>query len=196
MKDASVNKLLDQIVQLNRELTPTDLAQASRLFQKLEFEANEVLLQAGQVCRHLYFLDEGLIRCHAFADDRTLWCEFENTFFMSPRSFFQEVPSREILTFLEPSRVYAIHYHDLNELYRTNPRWAVWGIRFMEREYQKLESIYQLLFYKDASARYEELLEARPDVTQRIPLHYIASFLGVSPISLSRIRAGKQKKRF
>lgn len=188
--------LTQHLAALAPELTQDDLAQGRALFQRHDYAANETVLQAGQICRHLYFLEKGLVRCHAFADDRTLWCEFENTFFMSPRSFFQQVPSTESLTFLEPSRAYTIHYQDLNQLYQQNPRWARWGIRFMETEYLKLESIYQLLFYSDASQRYEALLAARPDVTQRVPLHYIASFLGVTPISLSRIRAGRQKKRF
>ncbi|GAB3264492.1 Crp/Fnr family transcriptional regulator [Larkinella harenae] len=177
------------------DLTEEDLSVGQALFTAHAYKAGETLLQRGQICRSLFFLEEGLVRCHAFEDDRTLWCEFENTFFLSPRSFFQQIPSREVLTFLEPSRVYAISHQDLNRLYRTNPRWALWGIRFMEAEYLKLESIYQALLYSDASERYEQLLAARPDVTQRVPLHYIASFLGVTPISLSRIRAGRQKKR-
>ncbi len=80
-------------------------------------------------------------------------------------------------------------------LYHKSHRWALWGVKFMEAEYLKLESIYQSLFYEDATERYHKLISVRPDVVTRIPLKYIASFLGVSQVTLSRIRAGNQKRQ-
>lgn len=116
------------------------------LFQSNKYAANEVLLYAGQICRYIYFLETGLVRCHAFADGRTLWCEFEGAFVFVPQSFFLQTPSHEVLSFIEPSVVYALHYKDLQQLYAKNMRWAQWGVKFMEREYLKIETIYQPYF--------------------------------------------------
>ncbi|WP_224995214.1 Crp/Fnr family transcriptional regulator [Cesiribacter sp. SM1] len=176
-------------------LSDDDIARVADHIEVKEYKARDVLLYSGEVCQHLFFLKRGLVRCHSFEDDRTLWCEFENTFFTSPRSFYQQCPSSETLSFLEPSLVYSLSHTNLMMLYHKSHRWALWGVKFMEAEYLKLESIYQSLFYEDATERYHKLISVRPDVVTRIPLKYIASFLGVSQVTLSRIRAGNQKRQ-
>jgi len=72
--------------------------------------------------------------------------------------------------------------------------WYVWYGLFLENITQRLYYYYQSLLVKDASQRYNELIELHPEILQRIPLGHIASYLGISQVSLSRIRAGKQKK--
>ena len=185
-----------QLLALHPPLTRPDLDQFSSRCQRQHYPAKAVLVGPGQVCRALYFLEKGLVRCHRFEDDRTLWCEFEENFAFIPASFFAQTPAREVLSCLEPSTILSISYQHLQELYAHNHRWAQWGVQFMEQQYLKIEYIYQSLLYKDATERYLELIQARPDLLQRVPLHQIASFLGVSPVSLSRIRAKIQKSDF
>ena len=69
-----------------------------------------------------------------------------------------------------------------------------WGTRFQQHEFVKLTNHYENLRIKDASDRYHRLIETYPQILQRVPLGGIASYLGISQVSLSRIRAGKQKK--
>ena len=187
--------VLEEFKRFNSQLGGLDLALIQPILTRHEYSANYQLLPPGHTCRFLFFLEKGLIRCHTFEDDRTLWYEFEGSFFTSYASFASQRPTTDCLTLLEPSVVYALHYDHLNQLYQQSHAWANWGRAFIEHWYLSIENLYQSLLYKNASERYETLLALRPDITQRVPLHHIASFLGMSPVSLSRIRAGKQQKR-
>lgn len=173
-------------------LSAADIEMAKSYFMPFEFVKGQLILRKGHVCRHLYFLKKGLVRCYLPNEDRTLWCEFENNFFFIPQSFFNQLPAAESLVALEDSEGIRISYTHLEKLYQENHQWAKWGIRFMKEQYLKIESIYTALLYQSATERYETLIKAQPDVLQRVPLQYIASFLGVSPVSLSRIRGGRQ----
>lgn len=169
-------------------------ARLAAVLQSNSFPAGHRLLVAGQVCRHLYFLESGLVWCHSRAD-QTYWYEFEGSFFTSLKSFYEQTPARECLTLTEASVVWQVSHPDLTALLESSLPWARWGVRFYQQELVRIDGYYQQLLYKDATTRYEELIAARPDVLQRIPLGHIASYLGITDVSLSRIRAGKQKKR-
>jgi CRP-like cAMP-binding protein len=184
----------DRFLKYFERLSALELAKLQAVLKKSTFPAGHRLLEAGHVCRHLYFLESGLVRCHSMAG-QTYWYEFEGSFFTSLRSFYDQVPARECLTLTEPSVLYQITHIDLIALLESSLLWARWGVTFYQQELVRLDSYYQQLLYKDATTRYEELITARPDILQRIPLQHIASYLGVTGVSLSRIRAGKQKKR-
>ena len=186
--------MLSGFTQYNEALTEEELSTMHALLTKQAFEKDEQLLSKGHICRNLYFLESGLVRCHTFEEDRMLWCEFEGSFFTSMSSFVGQTPARECLTFIEPSVVYAISHKNLSDLYQRSHAWANWGRSFAEQWYTAIEALYQSLLYKTASERYEDLLAIRPDIVQRVPLYHIASFLGISPVSLSRIRVGKQSR--
>lgn len=173
-------------------LDPMVIETAKGYFTSFDFKKGQLILRKGQVCQHLYFLQKGLIRCFIPDDQRTLWCEFENNFFFVPHSFFNQLPTTESLICLEDCEGVRISYTHLEKLFRENHQWAQWGIGFMKEQYLKIETIYTSLLYRSATERYHTLLQAQPDVLQRVPLQYIASFLGVTPVSLSRIRAGRQ----
>ncbi|MBD0256368.1 MAG: Crp/Fnr family transcriptional regulator [Cytophagales bacterium] len=175
-------------------LPEAEVANLQAVLKSSTYPAGHRLLETGHVCRHLYFLESGLVRCHSPAD-RTYWYEFEGSFFTSLRSFYGQVPSRERLTLTEDSVLYQITHRDLTVLVQSSLPWARWGLQFYQQELVRIDGYYQQLLYKDATTRYEELIVARPDVLQRIPLHHIASYLGITPVSLSRIRAGTQKKQ-
>jgi CRP-like cAMP-binding protein len=184
--------MVDVFLQLHPHLSAADLEAMRQRCQPFAFPKGQLVHRRGQVCRALYFLETGLVRCFDPRSERTLWCEFERNFFFLPQSFFRQVPAAESLICLEACTGFSITYRDLTELYAESHPWAQWGVRFMEQQYLKIEAIYASLFYQGASTRYAALLQAQPDVLQRVPLQYIASFLGISPVSLSRIRAGKQ----
>ncbi len=175
-------------------LPQAELAQLQAMLKKSTYPAGHRLLETGRVCRHLYFLESGLVRCHSAAG-RTYWYEFEGSFFTSLRSFYEQLPARECLTLAEDSVLYQITHGEFTTLLGSGLPWARWGLQFYRQELVRIDGYYQQLRGKDATTRYEELIAARPDVLQRIPLLHIASYLGISGVSLSRIRAGKQKKR-
>lgn len=127
--------------------------------------------------------------------ERILWYEFENSSFTDIRSFYSQKPGNCTIKAAEDkTAVIRISHEQLNLLYNLYHPWAKWGVKFYEAELTRLTRYYENLRTKDASERYFELVEANPEILQRVSLGHIASYLGISQVSLSRIRAGTQKK--
>jgi CRP-like cAMP-binding protein len=175
-------------------LSEEDMRRLISSLEKKSFPAGHRLLEEGHICRYLYFLEKGLVRCYT-TDERTLWYEFEGSAFTCLESFYSQRTAKECISLMEDSLLLCISYQQLMSLFEQSHGLAKWGIQFHQKELSRIEQYYKQLLYKDATTRYEELIAARPDILQRIPLHHIASYLGITGVSLSRIRAGKQRKR-
>lgn len=177
-------------------LSDEDFVAAEDYFDVSVHSKHEFLLKTGQICRLLYFNCQGLV--YSFVDDedqKVLWFELENSFFTDVSSFFKREPSTTNIQVMEDyTTLLSISIDNLNRLYKKNHTWAFWGTQLQQREFVKLTNLYEDLRIKDASDRYNKLIETYPQVLQRVPLGKIASYLGISQVSLSRIRAGKQRK--
>ncbi len=177
-------------------LSDKDVFAAQKSFNLEVHTKDEVLLTAGQTCRLLYFNCQGLVYSFQNDDDRkVLWYEFEDSFFTDITSFCKQKPSNTNIAVLEDDTILlSITFDTLNSLYRKNHKWAFWGTQFQQEEFVKLTNHYENLRIKDASERYNQLIKTYPEILQRVSLGKIASYLGISQVSLSRIRAGTQKK--
>ena len=159
-------------------------------FEQQVFSKNDYLLTGGKICRHLYFLEKGALRGYYDLDNKeiTHWFAFENDFVTSFHSFITQQPSVENIQFLEGSIVWCIskekltalfnEYHEIERLVRIA----------YEKYYIRLEERFVGSQFKTASERYENLLHQSPHMLERVPLGYIASYLGISQETLSRIR--------
>jgi CRP-like cAMP-binding protein len=159
-----------------------------------EYPKNHLLLTAGQVSDHFFFLEKGAIRIFYYKAGKeiTEWLVVDRGFFFSITSFFQRIPSRLIIQTLEPSTVWAIHHDALMDLCNYHL-----GIARVWRELLTRSLIYSqvrmdAIQFESAEQRYQKLVQARPEIVQRVPLGYIASYLGVTQETLSRIRAGEK----
>jgi len=160
------------------------------------------LLKENTVSDYIYFIKKGVARIYYYKnarpDDRegrgkeiTEWLALDEQFFLSITSFFQRTPSHLIIQTIEPSEVYGIHhddfmkladkYHDVERLLRK----MVTGSLILSQI--RMDSIQ----FESAQQRYERLLEKTPQIVQRVPLTYIASFLGITLETLSRIRSAR-----
>ena len=151
------------------------------------------LLRERTVSDYIYFIQKGVARIHYYKNDKeiTEWIAMDEQFFLSITSFFQRTPSHLIIQTLEPSEVYGIHhndfmaladqYHDVEKLLRK----MVTASLILSQI--RMDSIQ----FETAQQRYDRLLKNSPQIIQRVPVSYIASFLGVTPETLSRIRAQK-----
>ena len=160
-------------------------------FEKITLAKNEYLLEEGKVCRHLYFLETGALRGFYTLDGKeiTHWFGFENDFVTSFHSFITRAPAIENIQLLEGSILWAIskdtltslfdRYHEIERLVRI----------IYERYYIRLEERFVNAQFKTATERYENLLQHTPHLTERVPLGFIASYLGISQETLSRIRS-------
>ena len=189
-------KLLSKIIPRLDILKDNEYTVVDDLFTIKEYSVSDILLKPGQICRKLYFIQTGLV--YAFANDeneKILWYEFEGNSFTDVISFYSQSASNITIRVAENKTIIAsISFDDLANLYLKYHSWAVWGTRFQQKELLRLTHYYENLRKKDASQRYNDLVDAHPEILQRIPLGHIASYLGISQVSLSRIRAGTQKK--
>ena len=148
-------------------------------------------MDGGDVCQHIYFMKKGFARGFFNQDgkDITLWFAVENDIATSLYSIVTQKPSFENIEILENSILYAISHDNLQHLYHQYPEFNLIGRRFVEKYYVELMARTMSLQFQTAKERYQQLLTHQPQLLQRASLGYIASYLGISQETLSRIRA-------
>lgn len=162
----------------------------SHLFKRQEIRAKTVLLQEGQVSKQAWLIEKGCLRSwfNNRGKDITFQFFFEGEGVSSVESFRTNTPSLFTIESIEPCTLLNISKKDFQSIMNSSP-----SIReeIEEQTFKRL-IYYQKLFLSriknNPKERYEELIEQRPQVLQRVPQHYIASYLGITPVSLSRIR--------
>jgi CRP-like cAMP-binding protein len=164
----------------------------SRLEYKI-IEKKEVLLQRGQVENYLSFINKGAVRIFVPRprQDLTFGFLFENEFVSAYDSFLKRTPSDYTISTLAPTSVWQISYDDLQDVYNNTQIGDLIGRKMAEKMFLIKAKREIALLGKTASQRYSDLFAERPRLIKDIPLQYIASYLGVSRESLSRIRKEK-----
>jgi CRP-like cAMP-binding protein len=159
-------------------------------FVQQQFSRNDWLIEAGQVCRYLYFIEKGCIRGYYVIDGKDLsqWFGFENDFVTSFRSYATKTIATEYIQVVEDSIIWSISKERLDELLVQFPELEKLVRLIYEHYYIRLEERYSNAHFQTAAERYEDLLQNNPHILQRMPLGYVASYLGISAETLSRIR--------
>jgi CRP/FNR family transcriptional regulator, anaerobic regulatory protein len=158
---------------------------------KRELSKGHLLLKKGRTCSHLYFLESGFARSFYIQNgkDVTSWFAFESDIFASVYSFTSQKPSFENIEILEDSILYCVSYDKLQQLYRKYPEFNLIGRLLLERYYIELEERTFSFQMQSAKERYQIILSQQPKLLQRASLGHIASYLGISQETLSRIRS-------
>ena len=178
-----------QFIEKYTLLTETDWLIISECFEKQIVEKDEVILTEGKICRHLYFIESGLLRffINKEGNDITKFFTEAPYCFTSQVSFNSERPATENIQAIEESIVWQITLKQTNDLLELKS-WNTF-VRKLTQEVQYFtEEILEELQTETAEKRYEKMLNNEPLLLQRIPLKYLASYLGIAPQSLSRIR--------
>jgi CRP-like cAMP-binding protein len=152
---------------------------------------NKDLQPIGHTCRTIYFICKGLARIYYYKDenDVTESFSFENQIVARVESLFSGKPSQKGIQMLEPSEVIAISSIQLFKLYDSLPDIERLFRKIFEEAYVETVNRIESLQFHSAEERYRDLLLNSPDILKRVPLKYIASYLGITSVSLSRIRA-------
>jgi CRP-like cAMP-binding protein len=151
------------------------------------------LLREHAVGDYIYFVEKGAARIFYYKNSKeiTEWIAMDQQFFLSITSFFERIPSHLIIQTIEPSKVFGIHHNDFMELadkYHDVERLLRKMVtRSLILSQIRMDSIQ----FESAQQRYNRLLKDSPKIVQRVPLTYIASFLGITLETLSRIRSHK-----
>lgn len=180
---------IDQIYRLHEPVRSRFLA----AWKPVSVPKGHFLVPEGRVCHHIYFLNKGAVRIFYHKDLRevTEWLALDHSFFFSIRSFFEQTPTHLIIQTLEPSDLMAISHNDImrlcDEFHAAEKLFRRMVTTSLLMSQARMESIQ----FETAQQRYARLMQERPDMVQRVPLAYIASFLGITQETLSRIRAAR-----
>lgn len=160
-------------------------------FEQVVLNKNDYLLNEGSICRHLYFVQQGALRGYYNLDGKevTHWFGFEKDFVTSFHSFITLEPAVENIQLLEGSVLWSISKETLSNLYNEYHEIDRLVRIATEKYYIRLEERFVNSHFKTATERYEHLLEQQPHLLERVPLGHIASYLGISQETLSRIRS-------
>lgn len=174
------------------EVTDHDWDLFSSKLERREFSKRSELLLVGQIENHISFIEEGIIRLFIPKEEEekeiTFGFSFGGEFISAYDSFLTQTPSLYQLEPLTQSILWSISYDDLQEVYAKTKIGNLIGRLSSERLYLIKSARMQSLLNENAEERYVNLIKDRPHLLTEIPLKYIASYIGVTPQALSRIR--------
>jgi CRP-like cAMP-binding protein len=155
-----------------------------------ELKRRQYLLQHGQVCREICFIETGLLRCFYLKEDQEVssWFMKEGDVIVSVPSFFRQVVSYECIQAMEPTSLYSISHSQLQHIYKTFPEFNFIGRVLTERYYTLSEERLYSLRMQRTVERFRHLMDTNPELVQRVPSKYLASYLGVREETLSRMK--------
>ncbi len=155
------------------------------------YPKGHIILKAERVERNIYFIKKGIARAYAVTpvNEITFWFGKEGDTIISMKSYVEDQKGYEDVELLENSELFALETKKLKKLFDQDIHIANWGRKFAELELIKTEERLISRQFRKASERYKELLQENPDLVQRVQLGHIASYLGITQVSLSRIRA-------
>ena len=169
----------------------TSCENIASITEKIDLRKGTLLFKTGKTERFIYFIERGIVR--AFTDQEgkeiTFWFGQEHEVIVSMKSYIYGEPGYEYIELLEDCKLYKINARELQQLYLSDIHIANWGRKLAEQELIKTEERLIAQQFKTALERYRELLLHNPGLLQRVQLGHIASYLGISQVSLSRIRA-------
>jgi CRP-like cAMP-binding protein len=166
--------------------------------QLVQISKGTLLVSAGQHCDHLYFVNKGVLRGYVKQDNKdiTTWITAENELVTSISSYYQQIPSIENIEALEDCILASIHRDDMHYLYQHFPEVNALVRIILEKYYQDAEERAYICRLTDATAKYHRFINTKSHLLNRIPLKFIASYLGMTLETLSRIRSRLSHQRF
>jgi CRP-like cAMP-binding protein len=184
-----INSLLNNVQSLIR-LSEQEKEIISTLFKEKTYKKGDFFLTEGQICKHVGFVAKGLMRYYINHDgeEKTYAFSQEDQYVCNYESFLPQKPSSKIIQALEDSDVLVISHSDLQLLYASIREGERYGRIAVEAVFLQMLKDINSFYTETPEVRYEGFLNNHPDLQQRISQYHIASFVGVKPQSLSRIR--------
>ena len=183
-----------------QSVLPMTLDTAKQLTEKSEFieiAKNELLLKENRVSKKTYFLETGFIRSYTFAASGE---EVTTNIFSAPcvvnnfLSFFKQQLAKENFQTLTDCKLWQMSYQDVQVYFHTIPEFREFGRLLLVNNYSLLHERMIGMIKDTAEIRYLKLMKTHPDIFKNVPLKIIASYLGITDTSLSRIRKELSQK--
>ena len=156
----------------------------------MKFAKGDKILDEGDVCKHIYWVVKGLVRQYYFKNGKELteYMATENTIFMSIESLFREEPSKQVIHALEPTVIYALPKKELEAVAIRCVNIQMLYRKILEESLIISQRHADMLRFESALDRYRKLVKSNSQLVLRAPLVYIASYLQMTPETLSRVR--------
>lgn len=188
---------LHQFLQSTGAISAAQAAEIAAGFRPRKLARHEFLLEAGQVSDTYFFLTQGLLRAFALdpnGNEVTTALAGPGQVVFEVASFFNRTPSLEYIQTLTDCEGWCLTFQQLNELFHGRSEFREFGRGVLVRGFAALKARMLATITESASARYEHLLRTHPELLLHVPLKYIASYLGITDTSLSRIRNAAGRK--
>ncbi|HEX5154625.1 MAG TPA: Crp/Fnr family transcriptional regulator [Parafilimonas sp.] len=182
--------------------TGIDVGVAENIINKQKsmlVEKGELLLKEGEICRHSFFVEKGLLRYYSIdAKGKEHIIQFapEGWFVSDRESVYFNHPSQYFIQALEESRIIALDENFIAELAKHDPSFMEFNNRLLHNHIRHLQRRINMLLSATAEERYLDFINIYPDILLRVPQTMVASYLGIAPESLSRVRKELAQKNF
>lgn len=190
--------ILLRFLQSTGLIGPAQAADIAREFRPRLLRRHELLLRPGQVSDEYLLLASGFVRAYAHnpaGDEVTTGFFGPGQVVLEVSSFFTRTPAQETMQALTDGSGWSLTYEQLNGLFHARPEFREFGRSVLVRYLASLKTRMLEMITTPAAARYEHLLTTHPEIVRHAPLKDVASYLGVTDTSLSRLRrAASQKK--
>lgn len=180
---------LSDFIQSKLAIATSDLEIVLSHFQAMVLEKGQFILKTGQIANHYYFIKSGALRFYYghYEEQLTAWVIVKDEFFTEISSLNPQLPTRFNIEAIEKTELLYIHKEDMELLYKQIPAWQEFGRITWEN--MAIRMISQIISFQTLSAE-QRYLEFMRDIElmKRVPVKQIASYLGITPNALSRIR--------
>lgn len=179
-----------EIARIYCTLTPSGVDTLASILVPMKFQKGDTVLEEGKVCKALYYVEKGMVRQYYYKNkkDVTEHFSFEGRIVFCIESFLKQEPSRLIVEALENSKLYAIPYDGLHNLMIHNQEIDMLYRKILEHVAISSQEHADSQRFENAAERYDRLLREKPEIVLRAPMVHIASFLQMTPETLSRVR--------
>jgi CRP-like cAMP-binding protein len=181
---------IDQILDKINPLSTYSKLTLKKNIEEVSLPKHNIIIGTDKVEKNIYFIKKGIARTFSNIDDNEITFSFgkEGDTIASLKSYITNQKGYENIELLEDCELYKLNTKNLQALFNENIEIANWGRKFAEHELIKAEERHISRQIGTATERYIELLKNYPDLIQRVQLGHIASYLGITQVSLSRIR--------
>lgn len=187
---------LKALVDTQMALTRQEWQQFESAFTFRQVPRKFMLVKEGDIARELYFINKGILRLFYNKDGEeiTAFIFTEGLFASSYESFLRRAPGIQSLDTLEEADLLVLTSDALEKLYQDVPRINILTRKIAEQRFINAQQMFSSFIMDTPEERYRKFAEQHPDILLRVPQHIIASYLGITPVSLSRIRARLSSK--
>ncbi len=179
------------LARIYQTLPADSLDRLSEILVPMKFAKGEQILQEGEICRYMYYVYKGFVRQYYFKNgkDLTEHFSYEGKMVICIESFFKQEPTRLLVEAQENTWIYGLPYTGLEELSKEDYNIAVFYRKILEVSLIDSQIKADLQRFESAQDRYRRLISNQPEIFRRAALNQIASFLQMTPETLSRVRA-------